>query len=157
MVLKWIFSAILNFPNCSCYSPFKGINPSKAQFWKYKKNYGSLSPRAYKQDLMVFNRCCLDSLQRYVHRPYNTALGVAWGLQGRPGRVPAQVWLWGRGQAYYDIRNCSGVGRFKNRAEAGDLKFSTYNAGGIDERGIIHWTESLSLHENHTTVILNKA
>jgi hypothetical protein len=42
----------------------------------------------------------------------------------------------GRGQAYYDFRNHSGAGWFNNRAEAGDLKFSMYNAGGVNEREI---------------------
>jgi hypothetical protein len=41
----------------------------------------------------------------------------------------------GRGLAYYDFRNHSGAGWFNHRAEAGDLEFSTYNAGGVNERG----------------------
>ncbi len=36
------------------------------------------------------------------------ALIVASGLQARPGTVPAQVWLWGRGQAYYDLEIAAG-------------------------------------------------
>ncbi len=47
----------------------------------------------------------------------------------RPGMVM------GRGLAYYDFRNHSGAGWFNHRAEAGDLEFSTYNAGGVNERG----------------------
>ncbi len=42
----------------------------------------------------------------------------------------------GRGQAYYDFRNRSRAGWFNNRAEAGDLEFSTYSAGGVIERGV---------------------
>jgi hypothetical protein len=41
----------------------------------------------------------------------------------------------GRGQAYYDFRNCSGAGWYNHRAEAGDLGFSTYNAGRVNEIG----------------------
>jgi hypothetical protein len=53
----------------------------------------------------------------------------------RQGPCPGMV-IGGRGQAYYDFRNCSGSGWFNNRAEAGDLNFSTYNTGGFVERGI---------------------
>jgi hypothetical protein len=49
---------------------------------------------------------------------------------------PRTGMVMGRGQAYYDFRNRSGAGWFNNRAEAGDLKFSTHNAGGVDEREI---------------------
>ncbi len=72
------------------------------------KNIRSLSPRAYKRDLMVFNRSCLDSSQRYVHRPYNTALGVACGLQARPGSGPCPGMVLERGQAYYDLEIVAG-------------------------------------------------
>ncbi len=44
-------------------------------------------------------------------------------------------------ESYYDFINSSRAGWYNNRAEAGDLKFSMYNPGGVDERGIgtLNW------------------
>ncbi len=75
----------------------------------------------------------------YVHRPANTALSVAWGLQATPCRVPAQVWLWWRGQAYYDLEIAAGPDG--STAELGTSNLVRTNAGGVNEmgEGTLNW------------------
>jgi hypothetical protein len=57
---------------------------------------------------MVFNQYCLDFFAKVRSQANQYGLKHSLGLQVRPGRVPAQVWLWGRGQAYYDLEIAAG-------------------------------------------------
>jgi hypothetical protein len=39
----------------------------------------------------------------------------------RPGKVPAQVWLWGRGQAYFDLEIAAGLDGSTEELKLGTL------------------------------------
>jgi hypothetical protein len=58
------FSAILNFCKAHATVPLEVITLLKLTFKKYQKKVGSLSPRAYVWDLMVFNQYSQCSIIR---------------------------------------------------------------------------------------------
>ncbi len=52
-----------------CYSPFGGNNPSQIKILKISEKVGSLSPRAYERELIVFNQYCLDFFTKVRSQP----------------------------------------------------------------------------------------
>ncbi len=107
MPLKQIF-LLFWISQSSCYSPFGSNNPSKIKILKIWEKAGSLSPRAYKQDPMVFNQYCLDFFAKVPSQGNQYRLKRSLRPSGETRQGPHPGMVMGRGETFYDLEITAG-------------------------------------------------